>query len=115
MKGQKADKKYPKNCNKICNEPTVIKMSKSGQKIKCEKEGAKFLTNAQSNGLAQGASAGDQSLQLLRKKTHARTVMMANVDVNDNNNNGDNDNNNKDNNNSNKNNNYCARRRTQEQ
>ena len=67
------------------------------KKIKCEKEDAKFLTNAQSNGLAQGASAGDQSLQLQRKKAHARTVMMANVDVNDNNNNGDNDNNNKDN------------------
>ena len=56
-------------------------MSKSGQKIKCEKEGAKFLTNAQSNGLAQGASAGDQSLQLLRKKAHARTVMMAKLNV----------------------------------
>ena len=90
-------------------------MSKSGQKIKCKKEDAKFLTNAQSNGLAQGASAGDQSLQLLRKKAHARRVMMAksNVDVNDNKNNGDNDNNNKDNNDSN--NNFCTRRRTQEQ
>ena len=63
--------------------------------ISVKKRLAKFLTNAQSNGSAQGANADDQSLQLLRKKAHARTVMMAksNVDVNNNNNNGDNGNN----------------------